>query len=192
MTRTKLAEQLRERQIQKGYVPASMVRGLSDDGIIESYFTCCECGTKALPDETLGKLIDEARSAEHLFELVDEQQCAHARAKAIYEAGMAMTKEVSERVLTEEEAREQSFKMLERGSTSEVIDLHQQRGGGEMRDGLKKIDTQRVKFTGIFERYGERRTYRGWTEKTILLKNVCNEEGEEVTDHISIRYCEPR
>jgi hypothetical protein len=52
-----------------------------------------------------------------------------------------------------------------------------------MRKGLEKINGDRTKFVGIFERYGAKTNFKGYPEKTILLKNV--KQGSKcVTDHI--------
>jgi len=54
-----------------------------------------------------------------------------------------------------------------------------------MRKGLEKINGNRTRFIGIFERYGTKTNFKGYPEKTILLKNVKqNSEDHNVTDHI--------
>jgi len=53
-----------------------------------------------------------------------------------------------------------------------------------MRNELEKINNERMRFVGIFDRYG---TKPGWNYpvKTILLKDVTNGDGVRIiTDHI--------
>lgn len=52
-----------------------------------------------------------------------------------------------------------------------------------MRKDLEKISGNRTKFIGIFERYGTKTNFKGYPEKTILLKNV-KLNSKTVTDHI--------
>jgi hypothetical protein len=52
-----------------------------------------------------------------------------------------------------------------------------------MRKGLEKINGDRTKFMGVFERYGTKTNFKGYPEKTILLKNV-KQGSKTVTDHI--------
>ena len=52
-----------------------------------------------------------------------------------------------------------------------------------MRDELAKIEDVRAVFTGVFVRFGEKRGYKG-PEPTILLKDVRDESGKVVTDHL--------
>ena len=54
-----------------------------------------------------------------------------------------------------------------------------------MRKGLEKINGNRTRFIGIFERYGTKTNFKGYPEKTILLKNVKQSSTDHnVTDHI--------
>jgi hypothetical protein len=53
-----------------------------------------------------------------------------------------------------------------------------------MRSSLKKIKDVRAKFRGTFERLGSKINWNGYSEKTILLRNVCDEDGNIVTDHL--------
>jgi hypothetical protein len=55
-----------------------------------------------------------------------------------------------------------------------------------MRKELEKIsDTNmRARFTGVFERYGVKRGWRGQEEETILLKNIKDEDGNIIADHL--------
>lgn len=53
-----------------------------------------------------------------------------------------------------------------------------------MRDVLKKIGSaERHTFTGTFERFGMKRGYKGPVE-TILLLEIRDADGNEVTDHL--------
>lgn len=52
-----------------------------------------------------------------------------------------------------------------------------------MRKGLEEINEQRTLFFAVFERYGIKSGWKGYPEKTILLKNVSNGT-RIVTDHI--------
>ena len=53
-----------------------------------------------------------------------------------------------------------------------------------MRKELKKIEEVRTTFTAEFERYGSKKNWHGYPEKTVLLINVKTLEGKLVTDHI--------
>lgn len=70
MTRRTLAEELRSRQRESGFLPPQVLDSLSDDQMIEAYFTCSRCGAKELEDEALNLLIDQSTSAEDLFDRV--------------------------------------------------------------------------------------------------------------------------
>ena len=52
-----------------------------------------------------------------------------------------------------------------------------------MRKGLEKVNGSRIKFIGIFERYGSKTNFKGYPEKTILFKDVKN-NSTVITDHI--------
>ena len=52
-----------------------------------------------------------------------------------------------------------------------------------MREGLKRINGIRTKFIGVFERYGTKTNFKGYPEKTILLKNI-KQGSKIVTEHI--------
>jgi len=56
-----------------------------------------------------------------------------------------------------------------------------------VRKKLKRKEEQRETFTGVFVRMG---TKPGWykPEKTILLKNVKDDTGQVVTDHLWFNY----
>lgn len=53
-----------------------------------------------------------------------------------------------------------------------------------MRTNLKKLDNCRMKFTGTFERYGQKTNFKGYPEKTVLLLAIKDPSGKTVTDHI--------
>jgi hypothetical protein len=54
-----------------------------------------------------------------------------------------------------------------------------------MRTGLKKELGQRKKFKGIFVRTGRKSGFNGYSQETILLKDITNlEHGVVVTDHL--------
>lgn len=58
-----------------------------------------------------------------------------------------------------------------------------------MRQGLKKDAGDRKKFTGIFVRTGRKAGLTGYSEETILLKNITDAEtGLVVTDHIWFNF----
>lgn len=52
-----------------------------------------------------------------------------------------------------------------------------------MRKELQKMKDERATFTATFERNGMKRDY-GRDKPTILLNNVCDTTGKQVTDHI--------
>jgi len=53
-----------------------------------------------------------------------------------------------------------------------------------MRKELSKLKNQRKKFIGVFERFGTKRAYRGPDLQTVLLKDIKNENGEILCDHL--------
>jgi len=53
-----------------------------------------------------------------------------------------------------------------------------------MRQQLEKIEDERLTFVGVFERYGTKTNWNGYPENTILLKDIKNQLGKNVTDHI--------
>lgn len=53
-----------------------------------------------------------------------------------------------------------------------------------MREKLKEIKNQRKKFRGIIAGFGTKRGWKGRVLKTILLRDVRNENGDIVTDHL--------
>ena len=65
---------------------------------------------------------------------------------------------------------------------------YQQADNGEncqgMRTGLKKINDVRKKFQGVYQREGKKINWKGYSETTILLKDIRDETGNVVTDHL--------
>ncbi|MGC3946508.1 MAG: hypothetical protein QM762_18620 [Chryseolinea sp.] len=53
-----------------------------------------------------------------------------------------------------------------------------------MRTGLKKIEQERKKFQAVYQREGKKINWKGYSETTILLKDIKDETGKIVTDHL--------
>lgn len=53
-----------------------------------------------------------------------------------------------------------------------------------MRAALKQSNDVRATFTATFERYGTKKNWHGWPEKTLLFKDVSFADGAVATDHI--------
>jgi hypothetical protein len=54
-----------------------------------------------------------------------------------------------------------------------------------MRTGLKKELGNRKKFSGLFVRLGRKAGFNGYSQETVLLKNIIDlENGVVVTDHL--------
>jgi hypothetical protein len=54
-----------------------------------------------------------------------------------------------------------------------------------MRKELITLNEQRMSFNTTIERFGKKTNYHGFSESTILFKNVCRvDTGKQVTDHI--------
>jgi hypothetical protein len=49
---------------------------------------------------------------------------------------------------------------------------------------LKMLEGQRMRFSGRFERFGTKTGWQGRAETTVLLKDVKNEDGKQVCDHL--------
>lgn len=49
-----------------------------------------------------------------------------------------------------------------------------------MREKLKDIGDERRRFRAMFERFGKKVNFKGYTEETILLKNVVDIETNEI------------
>ena len=60
---------------------------------------------------------------------------------------------------------------------------------------LKKLVGQRKRFCGTFQRYGTKRAYRGPDLVTVLLKDIKDDQGRIVSDHLwfnlttEFKYC---
>lgn len=58
-----------------------------------------------------------------------------------------------------------------------------------MRKELAKQEGQRKKFQATFVKFGKKTNYRGYTEETVLLKNIIDVESKKiVTDHVWFAY----
>lgn len=53
-----------------------------------------------------------------------------------------------------------------------------------MRKALAARDEERATFHGTFERYGTKNGWQGRQEKTVLLKDICDQTGKRVCDHL--------
>jgi hypothetical protein len=53
-----------------------------------------------------------------------------------------------------------------------------------MREKLKPMENARSRFTGVFERYGRKKAYKGPPIVTLLFVNVKDQLGQSVTNHI--------
>jgi len=53
-----------------------------------------------------------------------------------------------------------------------------------MRQTLATRDGERAPFQGTFERFGTKIGWQGRTLKTVLLKNICDETGKPICDHL--------
>jgi hypothetical protein len=53
-----------------------------------------------------------------------------------------------------------------------------------VRKELKKIDNQRARFTGTFQRLGKKMNYLNHPEETVLLSDIKDENGKIVADHL--------
>ena len=58
-----------------------------------------------------------------------------------------------------------------------------------MRKELQKQEGQRKKFHAVFVKVGSKRNYHGYSEETILLKNIRDAESQKIiTDHVWFSY----
>src|SRR5258706_12860594 len=57
-----------------------------------------------------------------------------------------------------------------------------------MRRELARQEGLRKKFTATFDRLGKKVGYQGYAEETILLKNIADENGERMTEHLWFSY----
>ena len=53
-----------------------------------------------------------------------------------------------------------------------------------MREQLSKINHVRMKFIATFERFGSKTGWKGYPETTLLFKDIRNEKGNLIADHI--------
>lgn len=53
-----------------------------------------------------------------------------------------------------------------------------------MREQLKNIEGERVKFKAVVDRFGTKSNWYGFPQQTICFKNVKFEDGSFATDHI--------
>lgn len=53
-----------------------------------------------------------------------------------------------------------------------------------MRTELKKLNRQRMAFTGKFERFGTKTGWCGKSEETVLLIDIRDVEGNLITEHL--------
>ena len=71
MTKTELAEQLRQRQREKKLLSPSVLAAmerLDDDTIIDRYVTCTECGAKQAEGDGLERIIADSHCALDFFD----------------------------------------------------------------------------------------------------------------------------
>jgi hypothetical protein len=55
-----------------------------------------------------------------------------------------------------------------------------------LRAELKNKNTERLRFSAIFSRYGSKANWKGYAETTLLLTDLRFEDGSPATDHIWI------
>ncbi|ABG60194.1 hypothetical protein [Cytophaga hutchinsonii] len=55
-----------------------------------------------------------------------------------------------------------------------------------MREKLKKIKNERITVVATVSRYGTKKAYKGNDLPTVLLTNIKDAEGNELTDHLWI------
>lgn len=79
MDKHQLAQELRQRQYDKGLVARWMIDALSDDEMIDSYITCSHCQKKQVDSQQLAAAISLAHDAHQFFHLCDEFASTHAR-----------------------------------------------------------------------------------------------------------------
>ena len=53
-----------------------------------------------------------------------------------------------------------------------------------MRRALAAREEERATFTGTFERFGTKNGWQGRQDQTILLKDICDQSGTRVCDHL--------
>jgi hypothetical protein len=55
-----------------------------------------------------------------------------------------------------------------------------------LRSALKDNDDRRLKFSAVFDRYGTRINWKGYSETTLLLTDLCFEDGSPAAGHVWI------
>lgn len=53
-----------------------------------------------------------------------------------------------------------------------------------MREQLKRMEEQRKRFTGTFVRFGQKSGWKGYSLTTVLLSDIKDEYGKDVSDHL--------
>ena len=71
MNKHQLAQQLRQRQYDKGLVERKYLDVLSDEQIIASYVTCSACGKGFVSDVQVEAAVHLATSADHFLKLTE-------------------------------------------------------------------------------------------------------------------------
>ena len=69
MEKSTLAEQLRTKQRELGFVDDLIINRLTDDDIIDAYITCSCCGVKQVDTTELEFSIDNADDADSFLEI---------------------------------------------------------------------------------------------------------------------------
>jgi hypothetical protein len=80
VTRSQLAEQLRQRLQEGGEIPSEALAGVDDDSIVNSYLnTACEdCGKKLAEGVDVDQVLAESRDLDDFFDLcVNAKDHAH-------------------------------------------------------------------------------------------------------------------
>ncbi|MGH2510468.1 MAG: hypothetical protein ACRDHZ_24090 [Ktedonobacteraceae bacterium] len=79
MEKHQLAQELRQRQYDKGLIARWMIDAVSDDDMIDSYITCPGCHEKQVDSQHLAAAIDLAQDANQFFDFCDEFASTHAK-----------------------------------------------------------------------------------------------------------------
>lgn len=75
MTKSQLAQELRQRQYDKGIVKRRVIDALSDDQMIDCYITCSCCGVKQVDEKQLVSAIHIAKDVNQFFQICDQINC---------------------------------------------------------------------------------------------------------------------
>lgn len=70
MKKHRLADQLRQRQIDHGEINPSVIHALSDDDIIDAYITCSCCGEKQVEGQALLRAIQRAVHSDDFLDML--------------------------------------------------------------------------------------------------------------------------